>query len=55
MRRLFYVAMTRAKKEVILTYSQTKNSKSIAPSKFLIEVQHIIRFQNRSVQEEVSN
>lgn len=36
-RRLFYVAMTRAKKNLIATYSHSRNSKPRKPSRFLFE------------------
>jgi DNA helicase-2/ATP-dependent DNA helicase PcrA len=39
-RRLFYVCMTRAKKEVLLTYSKVLlNGKAAAPSRFIIEIE----------------
>lgn len=37
-RRLFYVAMTRAKEELIITYVKTKNGKETAPSRFVNEL-----------------
>ncbi len=37
-RRLFYVAMTRAKKELIISYVKEKNGKAISPSRFVNEL-----------------
>ena len=37
-RRLFYVAMTRAKKQLIISYTKEKNGKSIPCSRFLYEM-----------------
>ncbi len=37
-RRLFYVALTRAKECAYLTYSRTKNGKELLPSQFLTEL-----------------
>ena len=37
-RRLFYVAMTRAKKQLIVSYTKEKNGKSISSSRFLYEL-----------------
>ncbi len=37
-RRMFYVAMTRAKKHLIITYTKTKNGKEMSPSRFLNEL-----------------
>ena len=37
-RRLFYVAMTRAKKRLIITYIKEKNGKNVSSSRFLYEL-----------------
>ncbi|MDD3403183.1 MAG: ATP-dependent helicase [Hespellia sp.] len=37
-RRLFYVAMTRAKEELIISYVKTKNGKDCEPSRFVDEL-----------------
>ena len=37
-RRLFYVAMTRAKKKLFITYVKEKNGKSKTPSRFIDEL-----------------
>ena len=37
-RRLFYVGMTRAKEELIITYPLTKNGKDLTPSRFVSEL-----------------
>ncbi len=37
-RRLFYVAMTRAKKQLIISYTKEKNGKAIRPSRFVNEL-----------------
>ncbi len=37
-RRMFYVAMTRAKKRLVITYTKEKNGKAIDPSRFVQEV-----------------
>ena len=37
-RRLFYVAMTRAEKELVITYVKEKNGKSKDPSRFVYEL-----------------
>lgn len=37
-RRLFYVAMTRAKKRLIISYVKTKNGKELSPSRFVQEL-----------------
>lgn len=37
-RRLFYVALTRAKRHLYLTYSESKNGKEQLPSQFLAEI-----------------
>ncbi len=37
-RRLFYVAMTRAKKKLILTYTKEKNGKKMEASRFIDEI-----------------
>ena len=37
-RRLFYVAMTRAKKKLFITYIKEKNGKSKSPSRFIEEL-----------------
>lgn len=37
-RRMFYVAMTRAKKKLIITYTRERNGKSMEPSRFVREL-----------------
>ena len=37
-RRLFYVAMTRAKRKLIISYVKEKNGKSKTPSRFIDEL-----------------
>ncbi len=37
-RRMFYVAMTRAKRELIITYGKEKNGKETSPSRFVSEL-----------------
>ena len=37
-RRLFYVAMTRAKRKLIISYVKEKNGKDINPSRFVEEL-----------------
>lgn len=37
-RRMFYVAMTRAKKRLVMTYTKIKNGKEMSPSRFLNEL-----------------
>ena len=37
-RRLFYVAMTRAKKRLIISYNREKNGKKMKPSRFVMEL-----------------
>lgn len=37
-RRLFYVAMTRAKKQLVITYTKEKNGKNISSSRFLCDL-----------------
>ena len=37
-RRLFYVAMTRAKRKLIISYVKEKNGKSLSPSRFVNEL-----------------
>ncbi len=37
-RRLFYVAMTRAKKRLIISYNREKNGKKMKPSRFVLEL-----------------
>lgn len=37
-RRMFYVAMTRAKRELIISYVKTKNGKEMTPSRFVSEL-----------------
>lgn len=37
-RRMFYVAMTRAKKRLVITYTKEKNGKRIDPSRFVSEL-----------------
>lgn len=37
-RRMFYVAMTRAKQELIISYAKTKNGKEMTPSRFVSEL-----------------
>lgn len=37
-RRMFYVAMTRAKRELIISYGKTKNGKEMTPSRFVSEL-----------------
>lgn len=37
-RRMFYVAMTRAKKKLIICYTKTKNGKDLDPSRFVEEL-----------------
>lgn len=39
-RRLFYVAMTRAKKKLTISYGKEKNGKSMEPSRFVEEVMY---------------
>lgn len=40
-RRLFYVAMTRAKKRLFISYVREKNGKDISPSRFVGELFHV--------------
>lgn len=40
-RRLFYVAMTRAKEKLILTYTKEKNGKAVEPSRFVNELLNV--------------
>jgi DNA helicase-2/ATP-dependent DNA helicase PcrA len=37
-RRLFYVAMTRAKERLVISYSRERNGKKMEPSRFVMEV-----------------
>lgn len=37
-RRLFYVAMTRAKSKLIISYVKEKNGKDVSPSRFVEEL-----------------
>ena len=37
-RRLFYVAMTRAKEKLIISYVKEKNGKDLCPSRFVEEL-----------------
>ena len=37
-RRLFYVAMTRAKDKLIISYVKEKNGKDLSPSRFVEEL-----------------
>ena len=37
-RRLFYVAMTRAKRKLIISYVKEKNGKDMTPSRFVSEL-----------------
>lgn len=37
-RRMFYVAMTRAKKKLIISYTKEKNGKPVQPSRFVDEI-----------------
>ena len=37
-RRMFYVAMTRAKEKLVITYVKTKNGKDAEPSRFVEEL-----------------
>ena len=37
-RRLFYVAMTRAKRKLVISYVKEKNGKSKTPSRFIDEL-----------------
>lgn len=37
-RRLFYVAMTRARKELVISYGKAKNGKEMSPSRFVREL-----------------
>ena len=37
-RRLFYVAMTRAKKQLTISYAKEKNGKAVKPSRFVNEL-----------------
>ena len=37
-RRLFYVAMTRAKQKLIISYAKEKNGKDLSPSRFAEEL-----------------
>lgn len=37
-RRMFYVAMTRAKKKLVISYVKTKNGKELSPSRFVKEL-----------------
>ena len=37
-RRLFYVAMTRAKKKLVISYTKERNGKKMEPSRFVEEV-----------------
>ena len=37
-RRIFYVAMTRAKRKLIISYVKTKNGKDMNPSRFVNEL-----------------
>ncbi len=40
-RRLFYVAMTRAKRKLVISYSKEKNGKPVEPSRFVEEVMDV--------------
>ena len=40
-RRLFYVAMTRAKKRLFVSYVREKNGKDASPSRFVGELFHV--------------
>lgn len=42
-RRMFYVAMTRAKRKLILTYTKEKNGKAMRPSRFIEEILEGVR------------
>lgn len=37
-RRLFYVAMTRAKRQLVISYVKEKNGKDCSPSRFVKEL-----------------
>ena len=37
-RRMFYVAMTRAKSRLIISYVKEKNGKDLSPSRFIEEL-----------------
>ena len=37
-RRLFYVAMTRAKRQLTISYTKEKNGKAVKPSRFVGEL-----------------
>ena len=37
-RRMFYVAMTRAKRKLVISYVKNKNGKEAAPSRFVCEL-----------------
>ena len=37
-RRLFYVAMTRAKRKLVISYVKEKNGKDLLPSRFVSEL-----------------
>ena len=37
-RRMFYVAMTRAKRKLVISYVKTKNGKELSPSRFVEEL-----------------
>ena len=39
-RRMFYVAMTRAKRKLIISYAKMKNGKDLDPSRFVDELLH---------------
>ena len=39
-RRLCYVAMTRAKRKLIISYAKMKNGKDLDPSRFVDELLH---------------
>lgn len=41
-RRLFYVAMTRAKEALKITYVKTKNGKDTSPSRFVDELFELV-------------
>ena len=43
-RRLFYVAMTRAKRKLVISYAKEKNGKDLLPSRFVSELLLNVRF-----------
>jgi len=56
LRRLFYVAITRAQKQLHISYSQSKNDgHSLTPSKFIAEMQekHVLSFEEVFIAEDV--